>query len=343
MQQIPEPDTLSLSWLRAALADEPWSRRAELTGFHAEPTPIQGLAGRIFRVFLEFSGDGEGPRSLIAKFHSGDPDSRALHTLRRMYATEVAFYRRLSGSVGTRVPHCYHASGSRGGDACVLLLEDFPDSCVADDAAGLSLPQALAMADSAARLHARWWNWRDSLARETWLASWTEMMELDLAAARLQSGRSGEALPARTFERELGTSSLRRLESAPVTLLHGDLSGKNLLFDDGDEPVLIDWQLACTGPAAFDVAHLVAISLNPSGQAGFTTAVLAAYHACLVASGVHGYTHAALAADYLAALEVQLAHSRLVREHLAPGSGVEQFVGWRADRFASALESARAV
>ena len=45
--------------------------------------------------------------------------------------------------------------------------------------------------------------------------------------------------------------------ASPATLLHGDPRLTNFLYPEGAEPFLIDWQIVCVGPAAWDVAYLL--------------------------------------------------------------------------------------
>ncbi|MEA3055453.1 MAG: hypothetical protein QOD30_885, partial [Actinomycetota bacterium] len=52
-------------------------------------------------------------------------------------------------------------------------------------------------------------------------------------------------------------------DQGPLTLLHGDLRADNLFFTPGPdrEVVALDWQIAVTGRAAYDVGYLLAQSV----------------------------------------------------------------------------------
>jgi aminoglycoside phosphotransferase (APT) family kinase protein len=49
----------------------------------------------------------------------------------------------------------------------------------------------------------------------------------------------------------------------PNTLFHGDYRADNLLFNENNEPVAIDFQLLTTGTGAYDIAYFVTQSLTP--------------------------------------------------------------------------------
>ncbi|TCC01823.1 phosphotransferase family protein [Kribbella soli] len=58
---------------------------------------------------------------------------------------------------------------------------------------------------------------------------------------------------------------LAGLERLPVTLLHGDVHGDNVIVDDLGRPVLVDWGSARIGPAMLDVT----LAAGPSGFASY--------------------------------------------------------------------------
>ncbi|WP_327640902.1 aminoglycoside phosphotransferase family protein [Kribbella sp. NBC_00482] len=58
---------------------------------------------------------------------------------------------------------------------------------------------------------------------------------------------------------------LAGLERLPVTLLHGDVHGDNVIVDDLGRPVLVDWGSARIGPPMLDVT----LAAGPSGVASY--------------------------------------------------------------------------
>ncbi|HEY9558846.1 MAG TPA: phosphotransferase, partial [Acidimicrobiales bacterium] len=77
----------------------------------------------------------------------------------------------------------------------------------------------------------------------------------------------------------------------PFSLVHGDYRLDNLLFPAaGDGVVAVDWQTAAIGPPLRDVAYLLGTSLEPADRRTHEEAIVAGYHAGLVAAGVTGYS-----------------------------------------------------
>src|SRR5690606_32204047 len=69
-----------------------------------------GQVGESVRFALDYKGDaGAAPRSVVGKFPSSDPDSRATGVNFGNYVREVNFYRSLKASAGITTPLCLHA------------------------------------------------------------------------------------------------------------------------------------------------------------------------------------------------------------------------------------------
>jgi len=69
---------------------------------------------------------------------------------------------------------------------------------------------------------------------------------------------------------------LTRTRAAPMTLCHGDVHPGNVLVA-ADGPVLIDWDLLCVGPAAWDMAPMRRWADRWDGRAGDYEAFRAGY------------------------------------------------------------------
>lgn len=105
-----------------------------------------------------------------------------------------------------------------------------------------------------------------------------------------------------------------RLRGGPTTLLHGDAHFWNLLYprtpEDGEARV-IDWQLWRVGPAAFDLAYLIALHGEPDWRATHEDALLTRYAERLRAAGVE-QPWPALRADYRLGLVYALLYPMLL-------------------------------
>ncbi len=96
-------------------------------------------------------------------------------------------------------------------------------------------------------------------------------------------------------------------DSAPETLLHGDMRLDNVSFfpagESGLEPiVLFDWQLAGRGPGAYDVAYFLSGALASDVSPEAAVELVRGYHSALVGEGIEGYAFEDCLRDYRRAL-----------------------------------------
>src|SRR5438128_1494299 len=110
---VADPDDVGAPWLtdvlRHAGAISHDTAVADL-----DPIPIgTGQVGSNVRYALTYTG-GRGPRSIVCKFASRDPQSAATGVVARTFETEVAFYRELADGVEVSRPDCYFAAVEPG-------------------------------------------------------------------------------------------------------------------------------------------------------------------------------------------------------------------------------------
>jgi len=154
----------------------------------------------------------------------------------------------------------------------VVVMEDLGNLRIADQNVGMTIDDARKSIDAVARMHAKWWGEGDALAEEGVTVSlgdpiypavlpfvfgegWAKLTsEMSLPQAILEIGpHFSEALP----------KLLSSMVVGPNTLCHGDYRADNLLFNENNEPVAIDFQLLGTGTGAYDIAYFVTQSLTP--------------------------------------------------------------------------------
>lgn len=196
----------------------------------------------------------------------------------------------------------------------VLLMEDLGGSRQGDQVAGGGVEDCRRALIAVARMHAAFWesrllDGRFYLTKQDLSCRTRHLMYLD---ARADFERRFSALFPLGLDRlaawlgDHGAEVARRLHGdAPQTLLHGDFRLDNLFFDDTnptDPTVVIDWQLAGRGCAAYDVAYLISGALPVDVSRADERALLAAYHDALVAGGVKDYDAARFELDYARAL-----------------------------------------
>jgi aminoglycoside phosphotransferase (APT) family kinase protein len=342
-------DDIDGPWLEAALAAGGTACDAPVTRVERRVIGAEkGFLSATARIAIEYARPDAGPASLVVKIEPSDPTFRDAGRRCGAFAREVRFYDEMARSLPLRLPHVYFATARDDGSA--LVMEDLTALECADQVHGLSHHQVLATVRHIARLHAAYWD-NDALRALGWMPEHDHFFDQGFA----------QHWPAfaRTYELRIGREALRlgervvarlpwleeRIASRPATVIHGDLRADNLLFardgDPGNEPVLLDWQLANRSLAAIDVARLLGGSEPAAERRGHQLEVCVAWHEALVAAGVSGYSREAALDDFrLAALYCLVIPVRglyLVGD--APGARTARLIDAMAERFyASALE-----
>jgi len=189
----------------------------------------------------------------------------------------------------------------------VLILEDLAPAEIGDQVAGASLERIGEVLEIAARCHAATWGERVP-APGPWLVSGgiaPKFFQASFLGTR-KKFLKGEGRGVSSHMKGLlgrlkkdGVARGRRIHSEiPQCLVHGDLRLDNIAFSGDEVRALIDWQLSRTGPAVVDVAYFIAGSVDPSVSEAEIDALLARYHAALVAGGVSDYPYDRFVKDY---------------------------------------------
>jgi hypothetical protein len=269
-----EPAAVTTEWLTRVLG-------ARVDSFTVEPVGT-GQVGQNVRFLL--SGDAHVPRSVVGKFPSDDPASRATGVALGNYEREVRFYLELAPSLPIRTPRCYYADVDPATQDFVLLLEDMAPAQQGDQISGCTPAQAELALRELTKLHAPRWGDR-SLADMQWLTrqtgavapliesmyqtAWPEFLER--FGRRLSDGhvalgeRFGPKLAAWIGEHR-----------EPFTITHGDYRIDNMLFA-ADAVAIVDWQSPGYGVGMFDAAYLLATSLTVSDRRAQERELVRAY------------------------------------------------------------------
>lgn len=309
MAGIPAPDAVTPQWLteclRAAGHD-----RVEVRDFRATRIGT-GQIGLCLRYELDLAGaDQDTPRSLVGKFPSDDPISRATGVQLRNYLKEVSFYRELKSRLDISTPRCYYAEIAGEGPEFALLLEDLAPASQGDQLAGCDVEVARAAVLELVGLHAPSWN-RSEFRGVEWIgepdAAGREQMRelykallpgfLDRYGARLASDEA--AIIAAVAEAPHGPlfSGLR----SPFALVHVDYRLDNLLIDRRCTPpgiAVVDWQSITLGSPLSDVAYFLGAGLLPQVRRAAETDIVRDYHRAVAARGVMDYPWEACWEDY---------------------------------------------
>ncbi len=304
---IPTSDSITTTWLtdrlRAAGHD------ADVRGFTAEQIGT-GQIGKCVRYKLDLArADATTPHSLVGKFPSDDPISRATGVQLKNFIKEVSFYRELQPRLSIPTPRCYFADIDGEGPDFVLLLEDLAPARQGDQLEGCNIAVAEAAVNALVGLHAP--SWCDaSLRGIDWLAEPSAASsELGAMMYRAQlpgfMERYGAHLEAdeRAIIEQAGDHAhvLFRPLATPFALVHIDYRLDNLLIDTRSTPprvTVVDWQSITLGNPVADAAYFLGAGLLPDDRRANEERIVRGYHARLVEAGVSGYDWRSCWQDY---------------------------------------------
>ncbi|HEX3705094.1 MAG TPA: phosphotransferase [Mycobacteriales bacterium] len=294
------PADLSVEWLTAAL---PLPEGARVIGFTATPVGTGQMADTV-RIELDYEPVNAGPATVVAKFASSDPNSRAAGRLVRCYEIEVSIYSELPALPG--VPEHYFAQWDADTDSFTLLLADLAPCSQGDDIAGCDQAVAAEALKRLAKLHAFVWESEEHAAR-TWLnrsspentATLTGIITMVAPSFLERFDRHLAAEHRALVERLIpNVTTLIGWYDGPRTLVHGDYRLDNMLFPDASTtPMIVDWQTASWGSPATDVAYFIGGSLTTELRREHSVALLDVYYDALVAGGVTSYSREQLELD----------------------------------------------
>ena len=261
----------------------------------------KGITGELVRLGIGYDRDEPGaPGHLIAKFSSPLPEARALLQSMGFYEREVRFYQELAGSTPLRTPRCHFGHVDAASGLSMLLLEDLAPARNGDSVQTFSLGEVTRVLEALAALHAGWWR-SSSVAAKRWLRlkamAAPETMATVFAKSwpffldKLSVPHTPDILDAgRWILRELGHAADVLFLQEPRTLIHNDVQGDNLFFDDaGGIVALVDWQLTTCARPVVDVASLIRGQLDPGPRRQHEQDLVQAYHEALVQRGVTDY------------------------------------------------------
>jgi len=224
--------------------------------------------------------------TVVGKFASADPGSRAVGLALRAYEIEVSFYRDLASRVQMRVPGCLHAVVDPTTGTFTLLLDDAGDAVQGDQLEGCSVDAARTCLTELAGLHGPTLNDR-AVAALGWLNRSTPEGEATTAALvgsllpgfceRYRSDLTADQVAIITEVIEQMPARVGR-RSPLHAATHGDFRLDNLLFaPGGGAPVVVDFQTMAWAHPALDVAYFIAGSLPAEARRANEAQLLSHY------------------------------------------------------------------
>lgn len=299
-------------WLNEVLSDDV---RDGATITRAEATIIGegvGFVGEVARIALTYDRLAPGaPASLISKVPTANDGFRNLGMMLNLYQRENEFYTHAADVTPVRVPGAYYLAGDPATQSFVILLEDLASMRPGNQLASCTLEEAHHAMETAAALHARWWNSPALDAFAPWLPGAGDPYFLLLQAVFQNAIPAFNSVYAHLISPEISRlvdvygekyqELVASLATTAVTMVHGDYRLDNMMFGEqpGDPPIaVIDWQLCFRSIPQWDIAYFLAGNLDPEVRRAHQEELLRTYHQSLQDHGVIGYSFEECWNDY---------------------------------------------
>ncbi|MFM1975773.1 MAG: hypothetical protein RL145_619 [Pseudomonadota bacterium] len=264
---IPAPTDIKALWLAQNLGLNVSAVAAQAVG--------TGQVGATYRFLLSDAEAKAGhPASLIGKFMSEDPVSRATGIAQLSYVREVKFYQHYGNTKPLPIPTARYAVVDEATHDFALLMDDFPNHRPGNQLSPASLEEAKLAMVAAASIHAAWWGDK-GLDTHAWLNGSQAASPMNVdglfdmlwpAFCARYADQINDQIRA-TGEAYLGQiNAWIAQRTGPRCLTHGDFRPDNMLFHEADPAhpiVIVDWQTAGVGNGATDIAYYLGTALTP--------------------------------------------------------------------------------
>jgi thiamine kinase-like enzyme len=236
-----------------------------------------GILSILQRVIPTYSGATKAPKSIVVKYPTDDPVQRGTADALVFYIRELTFYRDCAPSAPFKTAKCYGQAIESENTNFTIAMEDISHYRALNQIEGVSLSDAKIMLEKLADFHAMWWNSPKLPAMQSifppmtnptyemvipmlWTQGWPNVIE-----------HAGHLLPDSV--RSIGDIYAAKVPwmlsnmMEPMTLVHGDYRADNMMFD-GNEPVVIDYQIVGTGSGMYDVGYFIGQSIATDVRRG---------------------------------------------------------------------------
>jgi aminoglycoside/choline kinase family phosphotransferase len=260
------------------------------------------MMSEVVRCTLAYDGATTAPTSIIVKTATSDEHRRFIATAGQLYQREVSFYTHIAQDAPVRVPKCIYAAINHETNDFILMLEDVGHQRSIDQVAGVEVADAFAAVKLMATWHANWWG-RGLGELSKLFFAWNG--EFNKAAFPMVFGSNwstakevyGSRLPESivAFGDRFVERSGEILDGlmGPDTLVHSDFRADNLLYD-GDQPMLLDFQMLSVGCGMVDFGFFMSQSLSTATRQANFDELLSAYLGELHSHGIEMPREAAL-------------------------------------------------
>jgi hypothetical protein len=280
-----------------------------------------GMMSELSRLNLTWSANAPGlPTSLIAKYSSTNPTNRQVAMDFHVYEREVRYYNEIDARTSARTPRCYVCE--MHGESFVILMEDLAAYRTGSQAAGANLEDSELVIDELAALHAPFWGDVDNL-------DWVPHVADSYHATNMQNfARIGWDNMLRVFGAHIPDHVRQRrdelldaipalqarMDTPPITFVHGDLRLENLMFGTRPEHfpiVTLDWQGPLLSRGVFDLGLFMGHNVLTDVRRKHERALLERYVDRLASHGVN-YPFETAWEHYLDALLFQWVYATVV-------------------------------
>ena len=260
-----KPSDITTEWINYALSEVGLCENGAITEIDVEPLGphVKGLLSSICRVNIDCETNIENfPKSVVIKFPPENDENRNFGNKMRVFEREQRFYRELANKCPARIPKCYYTLMNEANNDFILMIEDGKDWTPADQVDGLTANQTKSAVIEIAKLHAYWWE-SEELEKLTWMPeenrdhihtfnhNWYEFKEEHSDVLNKQYLYIGDII-AQSGQKIEDLSKI-----GPRTIIHYDFRADNMLFNEKDEILVVDWQTALKSFGAFDVGRAI--------------------------------------------------------------------------------------
>jgi hypothetical protein len=292
-----DPRAIDGAWLTDGLEAAGVARGAAVTDVRFDGFIGTGQMSRNGRLLLTWDDPQGRPASVVGKFPTDDPVTRASSFQNGAYFNECSFYAELASTVAIRTPHCWVVRFDEAAEDFVLILEDLAGSVQGDQFSGISSDEISLALSQAVGLHAP--RWGDPALPAT--ATFSRLTVDPYERLERFYRATFEGCLARLGPR-LTADEIRLIEDfvdhvrrwaegtpTPRTIVHGDFRPDNFLLGRvaGAPPLaVVDWQTVSLGVGVTDAASLIGGAIPPAERRDIERDLLEEYRAQLSAAGV---------------------------------------------------------
>jgi len=281
-QLITEPDQVNPEWLTKVFKHAGYDYLVD--SFEAESIGT-GQVGENVRFSLK--GSNNMPTSIVGKFMSPDPVSRATGIQQQTYIKEVFFYKNLQDKADIHTAGIFFAECDFETHEFVIMMEDLAPGQQGDQISGCTTDDAALALEELGKLHGPYWGDRSlmsnivfSQASESEKIAQLQMIYrmvlpgfLDRYSARLSSEHIAiiEQMPDLL-------PNYRNFYRGQDTLIHSDYRLDNMMFGGAQPLTVVDWQTISLGCGLVDASYFLGTSLSSEIRIKQETDLLKHYH-----------------------------------------------------------------